>query len=96
LASEAGDPGEEAAGQLALDAAAAKRKGRARRLTTVERAFELARSGACHSVDEIVAQLHREQLEAVEAHLAGPQIRRDLRQICAEVRRSAGSARGFA
>jgi hypothetical protein len=67
-----------------------------RRLTTVERAFELARSGVCHSVDEIAGRLQREQFEAVEAHLSGPQIRRDLRQLCAEARRTAGSSRSQA
>lgn len=50
------------------------------RLTTVERAFELARSGACRGVADIAAVLKLECHELVEAHLAGPSIRRDLRR----------------
>ncbi|MDB5691109.1 MAG: hypothetical protein JWO81_172 [Alphaproteobacteria bacterium] len=49
--------------------------------TTVERAFELARSGECNGMSEIAAQLKREWHEAVDAHLAGPSIRKELRKI---------------
>jgi hypothetical protein len=48
------------------------------RPTTVERAFELARLGAYQSLPELVAMLKRERHDAVDAHLAGPSIRRDL------------------
>ncbi|HEY0411626.1 MAG TPA: hypothetical protein VGD66_00615 [Allosphingosinicella sp.] len=58
----------------------------ARRLSTVERAFELARTGSCRTIEEIAAQLKLEQQDAVDAHLAGTSIRKDLRQICAEGR----------
>ena len=51
------------------------------RPTTVERAFELARSGACASLPSIVAALKEERHEAVDAHLAGPSIRKDLRRL---------------
>ena len=51
------------------------------RPSTVERAFELARSGRCANVPEIVAALKGERHESVDAHLAGPSIRRDLRRI---------------
>lgn len=54
---------------------------RANRPTTVERAFELARSGTLRGVAEIAAALKRERHESVEAHLAGPSIRRDLRRL---------------
>ena len=50
------------------------------RPTTVERAFELARSGSCRTVPEIAAVLKREWHDAVDAHLAGQSIRRDLRR----------------
>ena len=50
------------------------------RRTTVERAFELARSGACDSLPAIVAALKGEQHDSVDAHLAGPSIRKDLRR----------------
>lgn len=48
----------------------------------IERAFELARSGACHNVSEVGLQLKRERFDSVEAHLAGTSIRRELRQLC--------------
>ena len=47
---------------------------------TVERAFELARTGKHADIAEIVAALKRERHDSVEAHLAGPSIRRDLRR----------------
>jgi hypothetical protein len=50
------------------------------RPTTVERAFELARSGACDSLPTMIAILKGERHDSVEAHLAGPSIRRDLRR----------------
>jgi hypothetical protein len=50
------------------------------RPSTVERAFELARSGSCRTVPEIAAVLKSEWHEAVDAHLAGHSIRRDLRR----------------
>jgi hypothetical protein len=52
-----------------------------RTVTTVERAFELARSGECRGMSEISARLKLEWHEAVDAHLAGPSIRRDLKKI---------------
>ncbi|HYD36620.1 MAG TPA: hypothetical protein VEA60_03345 [Allosphingosinicella sp.] len=51
------------------------------RPTTVERAFELARLGGCRTLPEIVAVLKGEFHDCVEAHLAGPSIRRDLRRL---------------
>jgi hypothetical protein len=51
------------------------------RPTTVERAFELARSGQCDNLPAIVAALKGERHESVDAHLAGPSIRKDLRRI---------------
>ncbi len=48
---------------------------------TVERAFELARTGRCRTLPDIVALLKRERHDAVEAHLAGPSIRKDLKRL---------------
>jgi hypothetical protein len=48
------------------------------RPTTVERAFELARLGAYETLPELAALLKRERHDAVDAHLAGRSIRRDL------------------
>ena len=53
----------------------------AQRPTTVERAFEIARLGACGSLAELAAMLKREWHDAVDAHLAGPSIREDLRRL---------------
>ena len=50
------------------------------RPSTVERAFELARLGSFRTLPEIVAILKGERHESVDAHLAGPSIRRDLRR----------------
>jgi hypothetical protein len=57
-----------------------------RRLATIERAFELARSGSCRTVDEIVRRLKQEQMDKVDAHLGGASIRKELRQACAQSR----------
>ncbi|HEX8527686.1 hypothetical protein [Allosphingosinicella sp.] len=57
-----------------------------RRLSTIERAFELARSGSYRTIDEIARRLKQEQLDNVDAHLGGTSIRKELRQICAEMR----------
>jgi hypothetical protein len=51
------------------------------RPSTVERAFELASLGGCRTVPEIVAILKGERHDCVDAHLAGPSIRRDLRRV---------------
>jgi hypothetical protein len=38
---------------------------------TIERAFQLARSGECRTLDELKRRLRREQCESVDFHLAG-------------------------
>lgn len=48
-------------------------------IDTVERAFQLARQAA--TIGEIRAQLKREGYFNVDAHLAGGQIRADLKRI---------------
>ena len=55
--------------------------------STIERAYELARSGRCHSVAEVSSRLKQERYDSVEAHLAGPSIRRELRRLCSEASR---------
>ena len=47
---------------------------------TVERAFELAKLESHRGLSDIVATLKRERHDAVEAHLSGPSIRRELRK----------------
>ena len=51
------------------------------RPTTVERAFQLARSGEHRGGQEIAVALKRERHDAVDAHLAGPSIRKDLKRL---------------
>ena len=50
---------------------------------TIERAFQLARTGACHSVVEIRHRLHSEGYEGVHGHLNGSTIQRQLREALA-------------
>ncbi len=57
-------------------------------LSTLERAFELARSGECANPAEIRTRLKRERFDSVEAHLQGPSITRQLRRLCDEARRA--------
>lgn len=45
---------------------------------TVERAFELAKSGACHNVSDIRRQLKLEGYSSYEEHLAGVSIKKQL------------------
>ncbi|MEG3083399.1 hypothetical protein U1707_07070 [Sphingomonas sp. PB2P12] len=47
-------------------------------ITTVERAFELAKSGACASVNDLRQRLRREGYDAVHLHLHGASINRQL------------------
>lgn len=62
---------------------ASKQGSEASRPSTVERAFQLAQSGACRTVNEIAIRLKQERHDVVDAHLAGQSIRRELRRLCA-------------
>jgi hypothetical protein len=53
---------------------------------TIERAFEVASSGECQTLDELKRRLRREQLEAVDFHLAGKSIKAQLTQLMARAR----------
>ena len=48
---------------------------------TVERAFELARSGICRNVEDIRKQLRREGYSDIMSHLSGPAIRKQLADL---------------
>ncbi len=48
---------------------------------TVERAFQLARSGRFKTVSEIETALLRERYSGVREHLSGGAIKKDLRAI---------------
>ena len=53
-----------------------------RQLSTVERAYQLARSGTCRNVEDIRRRLTSERYESVQAHLSGVSIKRDLLALC--------------
>lgn len=55
--------------------------------STIERAFELARSGDCRSVLEIRQRLKAERHPLVDEHLTGHSIRRELAKLCADAKR---------
>lgn len=50
----------------------------------VQRALDLARSGQCRSIAEIIRHLAREDRDAVETHLRQPEARRQLILVCSE------------
>jgi hypothetical protein len=50
--------------------------------SAIDRAFEVAKSGQCRSVSEIIRRLPPEDREAVEAHLTEPNARRELILLC--------------
>ena len=52
-------------------------------ISTIERAFQLARAGACHSVNEIREQLLREGYPSVLSHISGMSIKKQLGTIMA-------------
>ena len=51
------------------------------RPTTIERAFELARSGECRTMPELKHRLRREQMESVDVHLGGKLTRSQLTEL---------------
>jgi hypothetical protein len=50
--------------------------------SAIDRAFELAKSGQCRSVSEIIRRLPPQDREAVEGHLTEPNARRELILLC--------------
>jgi hypothetical protein len=52
--------------------------------SAVEHAFELARSGHCRSVADVIRHLPRDERERVEAHLRKPSARRELILVCSD------------
>ena len=54
------------------------------RRSAIERAYELARTGQCRSVLEIIRHLPQGDRSDVEAHLAEPGARRALILVCSE------------
>jgi len=60
-------------------------------LSTIERAFELARAGQCRTIEDIRRKLSAERYEGVDMHLGGNAIRRQLK---AAMDASAGGGAG--
>ncbi len=58
--------------------------------TIMERAYELARSGAIADLQDLSRRLKSEGFEAVDAHLAGPSLRAELRRLSQSARAPAG------
>jgi hypothetical protein len=54
------------------------------RASAIERAFDLARSGQCRSVSEIIRRLPLQDRQTVEAHLDKPAARRELILLCSD------------
>ena len=54
----------------------------------LERAFALARSGACASMAELAKALKNEKYSGVDAHLTGPSLRLQLRELMLRARRA--------
>ena len=52
--------------------------------SAIERAFDLANSGQCRSVSEIIRRLPVEDRQAVETHLTEPNARRQMILLCSE------------
>jgi len=52
--------------------------------SAIDRAFDLAKSGQCRSVSEIIRHLPIEDRQALEAHLTEPNARRQLILLCSE------------
>ncbi len=55
--------------------------------TTLERAYELARSGECSGVADIRDTLNKERFSDVAGQLYGPTIQKQLTRICREARK---------
>jgi hypothetical protein len=62
------------------------------RLSTIERAYQLARSGRCRGIDDIRRALTAERYEAIQGHLAGASIRQDLLALCRAAAPAAGDS----
>lgn len=55
-----------------------------RALSTMERAFQLARGGSCRTIDDIRRTLKAERYDLIDAQIAGPSL---LKQLKAQLAR---------
>ena len=56
------------------------------RPTTLQRAFELARSGVCHGMADIREKLKAERFMDVDQQLFGRSLQQQLKKLCDEAR----------
>jgi hypothetical protein len=61
--------------------------GRTMEVGTVERAFQLARSGKFQDISKLEKALHREGFEAARMHLGSPRLRSQLSALLREARK---------
>jgi hypothetical protein len=54
--------------------------------TTIERAYELARSGTCQNVKDIERQLQKEQHDGVYSHLQSGVLKKQLKAMILDSR----------
>jgi hypothetical protein len=54
------------------------------KISAIDRAFDLAKSGHYRSVSEIIRRLPVDDRPVIEAHLAQPAARRELILICSD------------
>jgi hypothetical protein len=64
------------------------------RPSTIERAFELARSGEFEATRQITDRLRAEGYWDATAQLDGPALRAQLKKLCKEARRDAAQGKG--
>lgn len=62
------------------------------RLPTIDRAFQLAKSGECSGVGQIRDRLKAEGYPREEAQITGKTFRAQLRKICETAQRNGGAA----
>jgi hypothetical protein len=65
---------------------------RMKQVTTLERAFELAKSGECGGIQDIKDRLRREGYSQIDDQLYGRALARQLKGLCAEARARADSS----
>lgn len=64
------------------------------RLTTLERAFQLAKSGDCVSITQVREKLKKEGYSDWQSHTKGPSIRAQLNALCAEATKAKAAETG--
>ncbi|MDE0877878.1 MAG: hypothetical protein OSB00_04310 [Sphingomonas bacterium] len=52
------------------------------RRSTVERAFELARSGSCPGISDVRRALKEERFDRIDEHFSGPTFRKEIVALC--------------